>query len=72
MIEKSSNILKITHLFSAVTLFVAIASLTSCGKNDDTPAKPIKYNFNAIPQKALWLDVAKSRFIVAGTFQVSN
>lgn len=72
MIEKSSNILKITHLFSAVTLFVAIASLTSCGKNDDTPAKPIKYNFDAIHQSAPWLDIAKSQFIVEGTYQVDT
>ena len=72
MEKKFFRNLKTARLFTAAILLVAMASLTSCEKNEDTPAKPIKYNFNAIPQKALWLDVAKSRFIVAGTFQVDT
>ena len=72
MEKKFFRNLKTARLFTAIALLIAMASLTSCGKTEDTPAKPIKYNFNAIPQKALWLDVAKSRFIVAGTFQVDT
>lgn len=72
MEKKFFRNLKTARLFTAIALLIAMASLTSCGKTEDTPAKPIKYNFNAIPQKALWLDVAKSRFIVAGTFQVDS
>ena len=72
MKKKLFRNLRTAHLFTAAILLVTMASLTSCEKNEDTPAKPIKYNFNAIPQKALWLDVAKSRFIVAGTFQVDT
>ena len=72
MEKKFFRNLKTARLFTAIALLIAMASLTSCEKNEDTPAKPIKYNFNAIPQKALWLDVAKSRFIVAGTFQVDT
>lgn len=72
MEKKFFRNLKTARLFTAAILIVAMASLSSCEKNEDTPAKPIKYNFNAIPQKALWLDVAKSRFIVAGTFQVDT
>ena len=64
--------IKIAHLFTAAILLATMAGLTSCSKTDDTPAKPIKYNFSAIPQKALWLDVAKSQFIIAGTFQVDT
>ena len=72
MEKKFFRNLKTARLFTAIALLIAMASLTSCGKTEDTPAKTIKYNFNAIPQKALWLDVAKSRFIVAGTFQVDT
>lgn len=72
MEKKFYRNLKTARLFTAIALLIAMASLTSCGKTEDTPAKPIKYNFNAIPPKALWLDVAKSRFIVAGTFQVDT
>lgn len=72
MEKKFFRNLKTARLFTAAILLVAMASLTSCEKTEDTPAKPIKYNFNAIPPKALWLDVAKSRFIVAGTFQVDT
>lgn len=72
MEKKFFRNLKTAHLFIAIALLIAMASLTSCGKPEDTPAKLIKYNFNAIPQKALWLDVAKSRFIVAGSFQVDT
>ncbi|OWV21542.1 hypothetical protein B7982_10535 [Fibrobacter sp. UWB2] len=72
MEKKFFRNLKTARLFTAIALLIAMASLTSCGKTEDTPVKPIKYNFNAIPQKALWLDVAKSRFIVAGTFQVDT
>lgn len=72
MEKKFYRNLKTARLFTAIALLIAMASLTSCGKTEDTPVKPIKYNFNAIPPKALWLDVAKSRFIVAGTFQVDT
>lgn len=72
MEKKFFRNLKTARLFTAIALLIAMASLTSCGKTEDTPAKPIKHNFNAIPQKALWLDVAKSRFIIAGTFQVDT
>ena len=72
MEKKFFRNLKTARLFTAIALLIAMASLTSCGKTEDTPAKPIKYNFNAIPPKTLWLDVAKSRFIIAGTFQVDT
>ena len=72
MEKKFFRNIKIAHLFTAAILLAAMAGLTSCKKTDDVPAKPIKYNFSAIPQKSLWLDVAKSQFIIAGTFQVDT
>ena len=72
MKQKHLKILRNTRLFIAIILLAAMAGLTSCKKTDDVPAKPIKYNFSAIPQKSLWLDVAKSQFVIAGTFQVDT
>ena len=72
MKQKHLKILRNTRLFIAIILLAAMAGLTSCKKTDDVPAKPIKYNFDAIHQSDPWLDVAKSQFIVEGTYQVDT
>ena len=72
MEKKFFRNLKTARLFTAIALLITMASLTSCEKNEDTPAKPIKYNFDAIHQSAPWLDIAKSQFIVEGTYQVDT
>lgn len=72
MEKKHLKILRNVRFFTAIVTLATIAGLTSCKKTDDTPANPIKHNFSAIPQKALWLDVAKSQFIIAGTFRVDT
>jgi hypothetical protein len=72
MKKKLFRKLKIAHLFTAALLLVAMASLTSCERKIDIPAKPIRYNFETVSKDALWRSIAASTLIVKGVFQVDT